>query len=170
MRRLTPQVDALNKICNGILQNGAGLLSHCAFPDFPFFTCVMFCTFICMYPKYIHNTMFLFWYLIWMSLSIWMSQESMSRELCEQCCVIFIKQSKYTLNCHSWYVGYLDEVKSALETLQRRLNHTSTLVSTVSTSVLLMVRGNGKRCLEVSSSCFSAFYIGDFLAPSGYLA
>ena len=34
----TPQVDA--KICNGIPGNEAGLLSHCAFPDFPFYTCV----------------------------------------------------------------------------------------------------------------------------------
>lgn len=34
----TPQVDA--KICNGIPQNEAGLLSHCAFSDFPFYTCV----------------------------------------------------------------------------------------------------------------------------------
>ena len=34
----TPQVDA--KICNGMPQNEAGLLSHCAFPDFPFYTCV----------------------------------------------------------------------------------------------------------------------------------
>ena len=34
----TPQVDA--KICNGMPQNEAGLLSHCPFPDFPFYTCV----------------------------------------------------------------------------------------------------------------------------------
>jgi len=34
----TPQVDA--KICNGMPENEAGLLSHCAFPDFPFYTCV----------------------------------------------------------------------------------------------------------------------------------
>jgi hypothetical protein len=27
-------------ICNGILQNENGLLSHCAFGDFPFFTCM----------------------------------------------------------------------------------------------------------------------------------
>ena len=33
-----PEVDA--KICNGMPQNEAGLLSHCAFPDFPFYTCV----------------------------------------------------------------------------------------------------------------------------------
>ncbi|KAI0783166.1 hypothetical protein C8Q75DRAFT_869185 [Abortiporus biennis] len=35
----TPNVDASKKICNGIPQNEAGLLSHCAFPDFPFYTC-----------------------------------------------------------------------------------------------------------------------------------
>ncbi|KAJ7052259.1 hypothetical protein C8F01DRAFT_626387 [Mycena amicta] len=35
----TPSVDASAKICNGIPQNEAGLLSHCDFPDFPFFTC-----------------------------------------------------------------------------------------------------------------------------------
>ncbi|KAF8971773.1 hypothetical protein BDZ97DRAFT_1913677 [Flammula alnicola] len=35
----TPQVDASQKICNGIPQNEAGLLSHCAFSDFPFYTC-----------------------------------------------------------------------------------------------------------------------------------
>ncbi|KAJ7052258.1 hypothetical protein C8F01DRAFT_1033457 [Mycena amicta] len=35
----TPSVDASTKICNGIPQNEAGLLSHCDFPDFPFFTC-----------------------------------------------------------------------------------------------------------------------------------
>jgi len=34
----TPQVDA--KICNGIPEDEAGLLSHCPFPDFPFYTCV----------------------------------------------------------------------------------------------------------------------------------
>lgn len=34
----TPQVD--NKICNGMPDNEAGLLNHCAFPDFPFYTCV----------------------------------------------------------------------------------------------------------------------------------
>ncbi|KZT43850.1 hypothetical protein SISSUDRAFT_1039750 [Sistotremastrum suecicum HHB10207 ss-3] len=33
----TPQVTA--KICNGMPENEAGLLSHCDFPDFPFFTC-----------------------------------------------------------------------------------------------------------------------------------
>ena len=38
----TPQVDPSKKICNGIPGNEAGLLSHCAFPDFPFFTCVRF--------------------------------------------------------------------------------------------------------------------------------
>jgi hypothetical protein len=36
----TPDVDASQKICNGMPQNEAGLLSHCAFPDFPFYTCV----------------------------------------------------------------------------------------------------------------------------------
>ena len=36
----TPQVDSSRKICNGVPQNEAGLLSHCAFPDFPFYTCV----------------------------------------------------------------------------------------------------------------------------------
>ncbi|KAJ6617433.1 hypothetical protein B0H10DRAFT_1948335 [Mycena sp. CBHHK59/15] len=35
----TPQVDASTKICNGIPQNEAGLLSHCPFSDFPFYTC-----------------------------------------------------------------------------------------------------------------------------------
>ncbi|GJE88021.1 carbohydrate esterase family 4 protein [Phanerochaete sordida] len=35
----TPAVDPSMKICNGIPQNEAGLLSHCDFPDFPFFTC-----------------------------------------------------------------------------------------------------------------------------------
>ena len=34
----TPQVS--DKICNGMPSNEAGLLSHCAFPDFPFYTCV----------------------------------------------------------------------------------------------------------------------------------
>lgn len=34
----TPQVSA--KVCNGMPANEAGLLSHCPFPDFPFFTCV----------------------------------------------------------------------------------------------------------------------------------
>jgi hypothetical protein len=33
----TPQVDA--KICNGMPSNEAGLLAHCAFSDFPFYTC-----------------------------------------------------------------------------------------------------------------------------------
>ncbi|KAH9064067.1 hypothetical protein EDB87DRAFT_1777005 [Lactarius vividus] len=33
----TPQVD--QAICNGIPANEQGLLSHCDFPDFPFFTC-----------------------------------------------------------------------------------------------------------------------------------
>lgn len=36
----TPQVDASQKICNGIPQNEEGLLDHCAFSDFPFYTCV----------------------------------------------------------------------------------------------------------------------------------
>ncbi|KAI0803225.1 hypothetical protein BC629DRAFT_1492748 [Irpex lacteus] len=35
----TPQVDASQKICNGIPQNEEGLLDHCAFSDFPFYTC-----------------------------------------------------------------------------------------------------------------------------------
>ncbi|KAJ7608728.1 hypothetical protein FB45DRAFT_1067222 [Roridomyces roridus] len=35
----TPQIDSSTKICNGIPQNEAGLLSHCPFPDFPFYTC-----------------------------------------------------------------------------------------------------------------------------------
>lgn len=34
----TPQVDA--KICNGMPGNEDGLLDHCNFSDFPFFTCV----------------------------------------------------------------------------------------------------------------------------------
>ncbi|KAI0079550.1 hypothetical protein K474DRAFT_1733626 [Panus rudis PR-1116 ss-1] len=35
----TPQVDSSKKICNGIPQNEQGLLNHCAFSDFPFYTC-----------------------------------------------------------------------------------------------------------------------------------
>ncbi|KAF8204065.1 hypothetical protein BJ912DRAFT_941794 [Pholiota molesta] len=35
----TPAVDASQKICNGIPQNEAGLLAHCPFSDFPFYTC-----------------------------------------------------------------------------------------------------------------------------------
>ncbi|KZT27524.1 hypothetical protein NEOLEDRAFT_1130497 [Neolentinus lepideus HHB14362 ss-1] len=35
----TPQVDSSKKICNGIPQNENGLLSHCSFSDFPFYTC-----------------------------------------------------------------------------------------------------------------------------------
>ncbi|KAG6818372.1 hypothetical protein H0H93_005494 [Arthromyces matolae] len=35
----TPQVDSSLKICNGIPQNENGLLSHCDFSDFPFYTC-----------------------------------------------------------------------------------------------------------------------------------
>ncbi|KAK0465966.1 uncharacterized protein EV420DRAFT_1617452 [Desarmillaria tabescens] len=35
----TPDVDPSLQICNGIPQNEQGLLSHCAFSDFPFFTC-----------------------------------------------------------------------------------------------------------------------------------
>ncbi|KAF7311854.1 hypothetical protein MIND_00196100 [Mycena indigotica] len=31
--------DVSQKICNGMPSNEAGLLSHCNFPDFPFFTC-----------------------------------------------------------------------------------------------------------------------------------
>ncbi|KAF8910189.1 hypothetical protein CPB84DRAFT_1743632 [Gymnopilus junonius] len=34
-----PAIDASQHICNGIPQNEAGLLSHCAFSDFPFYTC-----------------------------------------------------------------------------------------------------------------------------------
>jgi hypothetical protein len=34
----TPQVN--QSICDGIPANEQGLLSHCDFPDFPFFTCV----------------------------------------------------------------------------------------------------------------------------------
>jgi hypothetical protein len=36
----TPQVDPSMQICNGIPQNEQGILSHCAFSDFPFYTCV----------------------------------------------------------------------------------------------------------------------------------
>lgn len=36
----TPAVDASLQICNGVPQNEAGLLDHCAFSDFPFYTCV----------------------------------------------------------------------------------------------------------------------------------
>ncbi|KIK71468.1 hypothetical protein GYMLUDRAFT_254679 [Collybiopsis luxurians FD-317 M1] len=35
----TPQVDPSKQICNGIPQNENGLLNHCAFSDFPFYTC-----------------------------------------------------------------------------------------------------------------------------------
>ncbi|KJA28359.1 hypothetical protein HYPSUDRAFT_155525 [Hypholoma sublateritium FD-334 SS-4] len=35
----TPQIDSSEKICNGVPVNEAGLLSHCAFSDFPFYTC-----------------------------------------------------------------------------------------------------------------------------------
>ncbi|KAI0333980.1 hypothetical protein GY45DRAFT_1243330 [Cubamyces sp. BRFM 1775] len=35
----TPAVDPSMKICNGVPQNEAGLLDHCAFSDFPFYTC-----------------------------------------------------------------------------------------------------------------------------------
>ncbi|KAF7783925.1 hypothetical protein Agabi119p4_90 [Agaricus bisporus var. burnettii] len=35
----SPQIDANTKICNGIPQNEEGLLSHCQFSDFPFYTC-----------------------------------------------------------------------------------------------------------------------------------
>lgn len=37
-----PQIDASQHICNGIPQNEAGLLAHCPFSDFPFYTCVSF--------------------------------------------------------------------------------------------------------------------------------
>ena len=36
----TPQVDTSKQICNGIPQNENGLLDHCDFPDFPWYTCV----------------------------------------------------------------------------------------------------------------------------------
>ena len=39
----TPAVDSSLKICNGIPQNEAGLLDHCAFNDFPYYTCVRTC-------------------------------------------------------------------------------------------------------------------------------
>ena len=45
----TPQVDPSTKICSGIPQNEAGLLNHCTFPDFPFYTCVsvfLFCALV----------------------------------------------------------------------------------------------------------------------------
>ncbi|KAK7059713.1 family 4 carbohydrate esterase [Favolaschia claudopus] len=35
----TPQIDSSVKICNGMPDHEAGLLSHCAFDDFPFYTC-----------------------------------------------------------------------------------------------------------------------------------
>ncbi|KAK1229475.1 hypothetical protein PQX77_007473 [Marasmius sp. AFHP31] len=35
----SPAIDPNTKICNGVPQNEEGLLSHCAFPDFPFYTC-----------------------------------------------------------------------------------------------------------------------------------
>ncbi|KAF7333423.1 Carbohydrate esterase family 4 [Mycena venus] len=35
----TPEVDTSLKVCNGIPQNENGLMSYCAFPDFPFYTC-----------------------------------------------------------------------------------------------------------------------------------
>lgn len=40
LKCFVPQVDASQKICNGIPQNEAGILSHCQFSDFPFYTCV----------------------------------------------------------------------------------------------------------------------------------
>jgi peptidoglycan/xylan/chitin deacetylase (PgdA/CDA1 family) len=39
LRCATPDVDSSRQICNGIPQNEQGLLSHCDFSDFPFFTC-----------------------------------------------------------------------------------------------------------------------------------
>lgn len=36
----TPNVDASKQICNGIPGNQKGLLNHCAFNDFPWYTCV----------------------------------------------------------------------------------------------------------------------------------
>lgn len=44
----TPQVDSSLMICNGIPQNENGLLSHCPFPDFPFFTCVCVISTFCL--------------------------------------------------------------------------------------------------------------------------
>ncbi|KAJ6619545.1 hypothetical protein B0H10DRAFT_2216817 [Mycena sp. CBHHK59/15] len=38
LKCLTPQVDALQKVCNGIPQNENGLLLRCPFSDFPFYT------------------------------------------------------------------------------------------------------------------------------------
>lgn len=35
----TPQVDSSKQICNGIPQNENGLLAHCDFSDFPWYTC-----------------------------------------------------------------------------------------------------------------------------------
>ena len=40
LKCVTPDVDPSLKICNGIPQNEAGLLDHCAFSEFPFYTCV----------------------------------------------------------------------------------------------------------------------------------
>jgi hypothetical protein len=36
----TPEVSTSEKVCNGIPRNEEGLLAHCAFSDFPFYTCV----------------------------------------------------------------------------------------------------------------------------------
>ena len=39
LRCASPSVDASRQICNGIPQNQNGLLNHCAFSDFPWYTC-----------------------------------------------------------------------------------------------------------------------------------
>ncbi|KAH8120052.1 hypothetical protein DFH11DRAFT_1499913 [Phellopilus nigrolimitatus] len=39
LRCSSPSVDSSLQICNGIPQNENGQLDHCAFPDFPFYTC-----------------------------------------------------------------------------------------------------------------------------------
>ncbi|KAL5495118.1 hypothetical protein ACEPAI_580 [Sanghuangporus weigelae] len=39
LKCVTPDVDPSLKICNGIPQNEAGVLDHCAFSEFPFYTC-----------------------------------------------------------------------------------------------------------------------------------
>ncbi|KAF8661960.1 hypothetical protein AX16_001255 [Volvariella volvacea WC 439] len=39
LRCTTPQVDPGREICNGIPQNENGVIQHCAFDDFPFYTC-----------------------------------------------------------------------------------------------------------------------------------
>jgi len=39
LKCMTPNVDASTKVCSGIPGNEDGLLNHCAFADFPWFTC-----------------------------------------------------------------------------------------------------------------------------------